>query len=464
MEITAKQARRELAADGNRALLTEGDVAGHLARLALPTIWGLAAIISQPLVDSYFVGQLGTFPLAAMSFLFPVVLIFSSVAVGLGVGISAMLAQFIGAGEGAKVCRTTTDGILLTLVVTGLLTLAGLLSIGPLFQFLGATPEITIFVRDYMIIWYAAAIMLTFPIVGTACLRAKGLSGASSAVMILMAGVNVVLDPILIFGLLGAPELGFVGAAWATVAANIAGTLLTLYFLVVREKMIDFRLPPVKVILAEWRVILHVGLPTALTNLANPVAIAIIVKIVAGLDAAAVAAFGVAFRIEALAFIVPHALSMIIGPFVGQNFGAGQGQRIHEALKTSLSFSLLYGLIVALALGLGGRWIGAQFSDDPAVIEYTAIYLMIVPMTFFFFAITRIVAGAFNALSRPRPNVVFFVVKLALVYIPLSYLGVRWWGFWGVAIASAASNVISGGLAYWWYRTRLAGAAEQSGG
>jgi Na+-driven multidrug efflux pump len=219
--------------------------------------------------------------------------------------------------------------------------------------------------------------------------------------------------------------------------------------------MIDFHWPVFAEMAGQWRVILHVGLPSALTNLATPVAMAVVIFIVSGLGEAAVAGFGVAIRIEAFALIVPHALSVIIGPFVGQNYGAGRSDRIRLAMRQALAFSVAYCLLVALLLGVFADWIGARFQDHPEVIDATAIYLIIVPVTFGFFAIIRIVAGAFNALGQPWPNVIFFAVKLLLIYVPLSYLGAIYMGYQGVAIASALSNILAGGLAYYWYRRHL---------
>lgn len=297
-----------------------------------------------------------------------------------------------------------------------------------------------------------AAVLLAFPMASTACLRAKGLAGAASTIMIVIALVNAVLDPLLIFGLYGAPELGFAGAAWATLCANLVGGILAAYFMIHRARMIDLHWLSLDDMLAHWRTILHVGMPSSLTNLAVPVAMAVVIWIVSGLGEGEVAGFGVAIRIEALALIVPHALSVVIGPFIGQNYGAGRGDRIEQAMRLSLGFSLAYGLVTALLLGIFAHWIGAQFQDDPTVISTTAIYLMIVPVTFWFFAIVRIVAGAYNALGKPRPNVFFFAVKLLVIYIPFSYLGARYMGYQGVAIASALSNIVAGGVAYYWYR------------
>lgn len=108
-----------------KALLTEGNVTRTLVRLTMPMVWGLFAVISQPLVDSYFVRQLGPYELAAMSYVFPLALIFSSVVVGRGIGISAVLARLIGAGEWLHVRQTTSHGVLLALLIVAGMTIAG---------------------------------------------------------------------------------------------------------------------------------------------------------------------------------------------------------------------------------------------------------------------------------------------------------------------------------------------------
>ncbi len=435
-----------------KAILTQGSVAKGLTGLALPMVWGLVAAVSQPIVDTYFVGQLGTQQLAAMTFIFPVAFIFSSVIIGLGIGTSAVLSRLIGAEKWDDVRQTNTNGMLLTIIVVAALMLIGLASLNSLFSLMGASPEIMAFISQYMKIWYASILILAFPMAGTASLRAKGASIAASAIMTVSAVANLILDPILIFGLFGAPELGFAGAAWATVGANLAASLMGAYILIYRENMLDFSRPDFSALLSQWRSILYVGLPSALTNLISPLSAAAVISIVSRLGEASVAGFGVAVNVEAFALIVPQALSAVIGPFVGQNFGAGAVGRIQQAMRQTLSVAVGYGFAVALFLAIFAQWIGAQFRNDPRVIEVTATYLAIVPVSFSFFAVVMVVAGAFNALGRPHPNMMFYITKLILLYIPLAYLGARNYGFVGVAYAAAISNFITGAFALYWYR------------
>lgn len=435
------------------ALLTQGSVARRLAGLTAPMVWGLMAAVSQPIVDTYFVGQLGTPQLAAMSYIFPIAFIFSSVIIGLGIGTSAVLSRLIGAQHWEGVRQTNTHGLLLTFAVVAALMLIGLVSLHTLFSVMGAGPEVMAFIARYMKIWYGSILILALPMAGTASLRAKGASLAASSIMTMSALANLILDPILIFGYFGAPEMGFVGAAWASVGANLAASLLAIYILVVRENLLDFHRPDWTAMIADWRSILQVGLPAALTNLISPLSAAVVVSIVSGLGEAAVAGFGVAVNVEAFALIVPQALSAIIGPFVGQNFGAGLTGRIHRGMALTLSVGAGYGALMAVVLALSAHWIGARFRDDPQVIAAAATYLALVPASYCFVAVIMVVAGAFNALGAPRPNMMFYAVKLIGLYIPLAALGVRIFGFTGIAYAAALSNILTGVLAFYWYRT-----------
>jgi len=435
----------------NKARLTQGSVTKGLAGLIWPMVWGLMAAVSQPLVDTYFVGQLGTQQLAAMTFIFPIAFTFSSVIIGLGIGTSAVLARLIGAEKWDEVRQTNTHGMFLTITIVAILMLIGLMSMNTLFSLMGASPEILALISQYMKIWYGSILLLALPMAGTSSLRAKGASIAASAIMTVTAVANFILDPILIFGLFGAPELGFAGAAWASVGANLAAGLVGAYILIVREDMLDLHLPDWNTMIIRWRSILHVGMPAALTNLISPLSAVAVISIVSGLGEATIAGFGVAVNVEAFSLIVPQALSAIIGPFVGQNYGAGSVKRIHQAMRQTLGIAVAYGLTMALLLAIFSQWIGAQFRDDPHVIEVTALYLSIVPISYSFFAVVMVIAGAFNALGYPRPNVMFYSTKLILLYIPLAYLGARFYGFVGIAYAAAFSNLITGSLAFYWY-------------
>ena len=196
-----------------RARLTEGPVGRTLLGLALPMIWGMFSIIAFNLTDAYFVGKLGTAPLAAISFTFPVVMTVGSITIGLGVGTCSVLSRAIGEGDHRKVQRLATDSLILSLLVVGFFILVGILTIDPLFEAMGADSETLPLIREYMSIWYFGMMFLVVPMVGNNALRASGDTINPSIIMTVSALINVILDPILIYGLGPFPRLEIKGAA-----------------------------------------------------------------------------------------------------------------------------------------------------------------------------------------------------------------------------------------------------------
>lgn len=430
--------------------LTEGSVGRQLSRLTLPMIWGIFAIVAFNLVDTYFVGQLGTAPLAAMSFTFPVVMTLGSLAMGLGIGASSVIARAIGEGDMSRVQRFTTNSLLLALLAVVLFSSAGLFTIDPLFTLLGATPETLPLIRDYMEVWYFGMMFLVVPMVGNSAIRAAGNTFTPSLIMTLAAGINIVMDPLLILGLAGFPQMGIRGAAMATLisrAMTLVASLLVLHY---KERLLSLKIPSLKDMLWCWRDILYVGLPAAATQMITPISIGVITSLLATFGAAAVAAFGIASRVESLAMIVLMALAASIGPFVGQNWGAKQYGRVARAVKLSFWFCLVWGIGMAVLLGIGGAAIARQFNQDPEVIAIAASYLWMVPISYGTAGIIQVASSSFNALGKPLPSAIMTIMRMLVLYIPLAYLGSYWFGIGGIFAATTLSNLVVGIGAYLW--------------
>ncbi|MBE9117188.1 MATE family efflux transporter [Lusitaniella coriacea LEGE 07157] len=433
-----------------RSTLTEGRVGAHLVKLTVPMIWGVFAIIAFNLADTYFVGQLGTQPLAAMSFTFPVVSALGSLAMGLGVGASSIIARAIGEGDRARVQRLTTDSLTLALLIVGAFILVGVNTIDPLFTALGADSQTLPLVRDYMQIWYLGIIFLVVPMVGTSAMRAAGNTTVPSAIMTIAAAINITLDPLFILGWGGFPRLELQGAAIATVLSRATTFVAALLFLHFRERMLCFNLPPFKVVLKSWRQILHVGLPAAGTSLVTPISIGFITSLMASYGAVAVAGFGIASRVEAFSLIVLLALSSIIGPFVGQNWGAQKYDRVYRALNLSFIFCVVWGIFVAVVLLVAAPGLAAQFDDNPEVVAIAVNYLWVVPFSYGAAGIILIASSTFNALGKPLPSVIMTLSRMFGLYIPLAYIGSWLFGVRGVFWAAGLANLIVGIGAYLW--------------
>ena len=443
--------------------LTEGNVGKQLIQLTLPMVWGVFAIIAFNLVDTYFVGQLGTKELAAMSFTFPVVMTLGSLAMGLGVGASSVIARAIGEGDRSRVQRFTTNSLTLGLVAVGIFVSLGLLTIDPLFTALGAGADVLPLIREYMEIWYIGMIFLVIPMIGNSAIRASGNTATPSVIMTIAAVVNIVLDPILILGLAGFPRLELQGAALATVisrATSLVAALLVLYF---KERMICLKIPSLQETLWCWKDILYVGLPAACSSMINPISIGVVTSLLATFGAASVAAFGVASRIESFVLIALVALSSSIGPFVGQNWGAKKYTRVRKALQLSFIFCMLWGVLMALILVPLAPWLASLFNNNPDVIEIAARYLWMVPISYGTAGIILVANSAFNSLGKPIPSIVMTVMRMFVLYIPIAYFGGQIYGVNGIFAAASISNLVVGIGAYIWnQRTCSMKAAEKA--
>lgn len=444
-------------ANGNPkgAALVEGAVSKTLVNLTIPMILGILGMVAFNLVDTYFVGQLGTVELAAMSFTFPVVMIVSSLAFGIGMGGSAVISRAIGEGDRSKVRRLTTDLLLLALVAVITFVIIGLLTIEPVFRLLGATPEILPRIKEYMSIWYLAMIFLVIPMVGNNAIRATGDTRTPSFVMLVAVFVNVLLDPLLIFGWGPIPRMELAGAALATAISRAVTMVVAVYVLYYREKMVTFTWPGFRAIFNSWRRIMYIGFPAAATNMITPLSMGAITALVATYGAAAVAGFGVATRIDMFALTVIMALSSVLGPFIGQNLGAGRLDRVQSAVRQSELFSVAWGLFMLLIFGIFGRYIAALFNDDPAVIENVVLYLLLLPLSYGFQGILRLSAFALNVLEKPFYATALTVLQMFVLYIPLAHLGSALYGLTGIFAAAATAHIVAGIVAHFVLRMVL---------
>lgn len=416
--------------------------------MTLPMLVGMIGMVAFNLVDTFFVGQLGTIELAALSFTFPVVMLVASLALGLGVGSSAMISLAIGKGDSAQVKRLTSDSIVLAAIFGAFFVVVGLLSINRLFTLLGADKMVMPLVRQYMVIWYLGAFFVFVPMLGNSAIRATGDTKTPSLIMMIAVIVNLIMDPILIFGLGPFPRLELAGAALATVLARGTTFVVSLWVLYYREEMISLAPPSFKEGLRSWKSILFIGLPAAGTNIVMPFGLSVITRLVAAFGPAAVAAFGVATRIEFFAMSVLMALTSVLGPFVGQNWAARRRDRVMQGVKYSSRFSMFWGAAMYLLLVLSARFIAPLFNDNPEVISTVVLYFMIVPAAYGFRGALRMANTTLNVLNRPLQASLLMIIQMFVLYIPMAWAGSYLFGLPGIFSAIVLSYALAGTASY----------------
>jgi putative MATE family efflux protein len=440
--------------DRQRALL-EDPVGPVILGMAWPMLLGIMAIVLFNVVDTFWVGQLGALELAAMSYTFPVVMVVMSLSMGVGIGTTAVVARAIGHGDRDQVRRLTTDALVLANAVVIVVAMLGLATIEPLFALLGAKPETVALISEYMGIWYGGVGLLVIPMIGNSAIRATGDTKTPSIVMLVAGVFNAVLDPFLIFGWGPAPELGLAGAAWATIGSYAGAFVAAMWILIKRERLLTFARPKLAEVLDSWRRILHVGLPAAGTNLLSPLSAGILTRLVSSYGPAAVAAYGVGTRLEGFAMVGIGALSTAMTPIVAQNLGAQHYRRIRESIDFGGRGALLWGGGAAVSLAVLSGPLARMFSDDPQVVALATTYLRVVPLSYCALGLAQVIATTFNALDEPLYASGLVFVRLAILTIPLAWIGAELGDlpglFWGVS----AANLVIGVLAYGTLRWRL---------
>lgn len=429
--------------------MTEGPIGPALRRLAVPMGIGIIFIVTLNLVDSYFVGQLGTVELAAMSFTFPVVTLVVSVAMGIGIGTTAVVSRAIGANDDATVRRLTTHALLLSASVVGAISLIGLTCQRPVFSLLGAPDEILPPLVEYMTIWFAGVVVLVVPMVANGVLRASGEANAPMYMMGAAALINGLLDPVLIFGAGFVPALGLAGAAYATLIARCVTLVLALWLLA-RRQLIAWRVSNARVLLADWRALLGIGLPAAITNALTPIAAGVMTTLVAQQGTAAVAGYGVGSRLEGLLLVAPFALTAALTPFIGQNWGAFRRDRVAEGLRACLRFVLVWGTAAWLFLLVVREPIAAMFSNDTDVVQAASRYLLIVPISYGAAGVVAVTSAAFNAVDRAVRSTLLSATRSLGLAVPAAWVGSQAAGIDGLFAGIGLATMITGILAWRW--------------
>ena len=411
-------------------------------------MFGMLGISIFNIVDTIYVGMLGTGPLAALSFTFPVVLVLNSIALGMGVGASSVISRAMGSGDHHKVVRYTTDSLSLSFLFIIFFAVAGEATLDPLFRALGARGDVLVMVKSYMKIWYGGLLFVVFPMVGNSAIRALGDTKTPGTIMMIAAVVNMILDPLLIFGIGPFPEWGIEGAAAATVFSRSITFSVALYVLGNRGKLLSIDNISRRKVLDSWKQILFVGGPAAVTRLIVPVAAGIITAFLASISTEAVAGFGAAVKFERFALLFTMAMAAVMAPFSGQNFGAGRTDRIRKGIRFSSLLSIGIGFMLLVILFLFAEPIASMFTKDPAVAAVTVLYFRIVPFVYGLQGIFNISSMILNALNKPIHAVSLTIFQMFILYIPLAYLGKMFMGITGIFLALVVSYTLSGSISY----------------
>ncbi|MEX2488642.1 MAG: MATE family efflux transporter [Pseudomonadales bacterium] len=445
-------AETEPTISGSRGNFTEGSIPKHIFKLAGVMIFGFLAMTLGQLVEIFYLGLVGKSELAAITFCFPIVMSLNAMTRGIGIGASTLIAQSMGEGDREQAALYTLHCFLLVLAFTLSLALAGELWARPLFILLGATDAVLELATRYFHIWLVGFPLMGLALTSNGMIRSFGNVRYPGYIMAIGPVVQVALGPFLIFGLAGFPELGIAGAAWTFVVSAGSQCLVAGYWYVIKERLLRLTLQSIGQSCVS---ILHVGVPAAATNLIQPLSIGVVTWLLAGFGVSVVAGFGVASRIEAVVGMVIIGISTSVLPLVGQNWGAGQFERVNETLKVCYQASFIWSILAAMIMWIGAPSFVRLFSESPDVVKPAVMFLYIIPVTIGFVGMITVSTHCFNALRKPGPALAISLARLIVVYVPLALVASAIFGYIGVFAATAVTNVIVGLASVIWNRKVL---------
>lgn len=442
--------------------VTEGGLVRPMLGLAWPMVVFQLLQVTYNVADTLWLGRLSADAVGAMSLAFPLVFFLISVGGGFTAAGSILVAQNTGAGDARETGKVAGQTVGFVLILAAVLGVAGHFLTRDMLAFLPATAEtaarVVPLAAAYMEVFYLGLPALFGFFLFTALLRGYGDTRTPMRVMFVSVALNVVLDPLLIFGWGPFPALGIAGAAYATVAARMLATVIGAYLLFVVGVGPDIRLPDLRPELGYVRKIVRVGVPSAAEQSMSSVAMISLVGIVSTFNPAVVAAYGLGNRLISLIFLPAMGLGQATNTIVGQNLGAGKPERAERA--TWLAAKVVAGVLLvaavvayAFAESIVGVFIATGTDQAAATVAHGADFLRIAAGMFAFTGVLQVVLGAFRGAGNTGTALAFSVVTLWAVRVPVTaYLVfVAGWGPTGIWAGVALGDVLGALTATLWF-------------
>ena len=434
----------------NNQFMKERPVFPLLVSMALPMVISMMVNALYNIVDSFFVARISEQAMTALSLVFPVQNLINAIAIGFGVGINALIALYSGAGEHAKADTAATHGMAFALL-HGVVILAVSIPAMPAFLRLFTKDEAVV----AMGVQYATAAFAFAPVImaGLAFekqFQAVGRMSTAMAAMLCGSLANLVLDPLLIFGLGPCPKMGIRGAALATGAGQVL--TLVVYLVVYRVKPIPVKLRRacLKRDAALDKKLYSIGVP-AILNLALPSLLVFCLNsILAAFADSYVVVLGIYYKLQTFLYLPASGIVQGMRPILSFNYGAGEKARVQKIFRLALA---LCGAIMAagtvLCLAAAGPLMGL-FTQNPETVAAGGTALRLICLGFVVSAVSVVVSGALEALGRGLPSLVISLCRYVVVMIPLAFVLSRvlgangvWHAFW---LTEAVTAAISWGI------------------
>lgn len=424
--------------------MKEKPVLGLLLSMALPMVISMMVNSLYNIVDSFFVAKISESAMTALSLVYPLQNLVNALMIGFGVGINAVIAFYLGARDFKKADDAASQGLFYN-VVQGLLMTVVCIAVMPSFLrlFTGDEEVISLGVR-YSNIVFLFAVAVAVELAFEKTYQAVGKMAVSMLCMMVGCVVNIILDPVLIFGLGPFPKLGIEGAALATGIGQTVNAGLYVIFYLIKPISVHIRIRQMRPTRDMGIRLYAIGIPATL-NLALPSLLVSALNIIlAGYGQIYVFVLGVYYKLQTFLYLPANGIIQGMRPLMGYNYGAGEKKRVRQIYVTALVLSA--GIMVAgtiLCQLIPGSLI-QMFTTRTETVEAGAMALRIISLGFLVSALSVVSSGALEALGKGIPSLMISLCRYVMIIIPVAWILSHFFGAVGVWHAFWVTEVISG--------------------
>ncbi|KKP37892.1 hypothetical protein A2483_02355 [Candidatus Peregrinibacteria bacterium RIFOXYC2_FULL_33_13] len=438
--------------------LTKGNILKQLWSLAWPMMLSVFFYTLYNIVDAFWVSKLSPESIAAVSISQITLFIMISLGFGITIGSGVVMAMYIGAKNIKEAERVLGQSFVLSAIAGVIFTVISLIFRTQLLIASGASGLIFDPALQYFTITAGGSILFFILITIMFAFNSQGDTFTLTKLFAFSTLINIVLDPILIFGWFGIPPMGISGAAIATLISQAAFIVVAIRSLSNPKRNIRFHFYNLTFKRESVKKVLDIGIPAALTQVINPIGVAALTFITSlGFLEAGAIAFSLGFRIEFFAYLPAVGFGFGAMAMIGQSIGAGNLERSKQVFKKALK----YGFLGAAALGILAVIFAAQltriFTEDPLVTKYTLYYIWIVALSYGFLAAMIVEASVFQSMGRSWPGFWIIFLRFFVLTIPLSYIFTQLLDFsiQAIWISLIIGNIISAIFGYIWITKTL---------
>lgn len=407
-----------------------------LTEMSIPAIIGMLVTAVYNIVDTIFVGRIGTEAVGAVTIAFPLFMVISAIGLTFGIGSGSFISRLLGENNKEMANQVSTTSIITTFILGILMAVGGIYYLKPLLRLFGATDAIMPYAVNYTAIIILGSIFTMSNMNMNNMVRAEGSAKMSMVALSTGAVINIILDPILIFTF----KMGIAGASTATVIAQAVSTVMLIAFYKSEKSVLDFKISEFRPSLTIYSEIMKIGVPTLIRQLLSSVAMTVLNNMAAVYGSSVVASVGIINRVFSFGFFVTAGFTQGFQPVAGFNFGARQIKRLKDSISVTIKRTTIFGIALFILFYFFNEEVISIFSRDPEVIEIAAeglkYYSLVLPLIGFSITINTL----FQALGHGIPATILSLSRQGLFFIPAVYLFSKKFEISGLFMAQPAAD------------------------